>query len=111
MKIQSDVIFKSLNKINAINLPDFVIISGINGSGKTQLLQGIASNNSIIVTNDNGTRLHKTKFVNSQSLTPNNSASVNWDNLKQSSQNILNQFISYKNQKTNKWLAEFSKKK
>ena len=34
---------KSISKLNEISLPNLVVITGLNGSGKTHLLQGISN--------------------------------------------------------------------
>lgn len=48
MLIKLNKPYKSIVSINEITLPDFVIITGRNGSGKTQLLQAIHSKNAVI---------------------------------------------------------------
>ena len=43
MKIKFIVSYKSINSLPGINLPDFTILTGVNGAGKTHLLEGISS--------------------------------------------------------------------
>lgn len=43
LSFQSDHPFKSLDKIKWENISDFSVVTGVNGSGKTHLLELIAS--------------------------------------------------------------------
>lgn len=48
MKIKVAQEFKSIKSLNDAELPSFVIITGLNGAGKTQLLQAISSKKAFI---------------------------------------------------------------
>lgn len=61
MKIKLNAEYKSLKNLNEIDLPDFVILTGLNGAGKSQLLQSIASNKAVL--EDGGKALTKIKIL------------------------------------------------
>ncbi|AUD00966.1 ATP-dependent nuclease [Spirosoma pollinicola] len=61
--------FKSFNSF-AIELPNLVILTGLNGAGKTQLLNSIEQEISTVY-DDDGIEINPKKFVTSQSLAPN----------------------------------------
>lgn len=58
MKIVLDADFKSLQPFEMLDVHEFSLLTGINGSGKSQFLEGIAEGR-IIVHNDDGMRLSK----------------------------------------------------
>ncbi|MBP6755582.1 MAG: AAA family ATPase [Bacteroidia bacterium] len=93
MKLTLSQKFKSLEPFS-IDLPDFVVLTGINGAGKTQLLTAIMQNQ-LIVTDINGTELNPKKYVTSQTLSPNESAIVTREQLNGNTQNLWNQFNQY----------------
>lgn len=66
--------FKSINPFQ-IELPDFVVLTGVNGAGKTHLLTAI-QNRQMKIFNEQNVKLHKFKYVTSQTLAPNNSKIV-----------------------------------
>ena len=101
MKISSGAKFKSLPPMQELILPDFVVLYGVNGAGKTHLLQGLTNPQLMNITDDNGTPLSRRKFVDTSNLAPNNSTAVSWDTLKQSPLNIYNIFNGYKQNKQN----------
>lgn len=51
MKIKIVSEFKSITELNDIELPSFVVLSGLNGAGKTQLLQAISSKKAVMEIN------------------------------------------------------------
>jgi ABC-type branched-subunit amino acid transport system ATPase component len=55
--------YKSLTKISQIDLPNFVILTGLNGAGKTQLLEAIEKKNAVVEVN--GTPLSDVKLFRS----------------------------------------------
>lgn len=90
--------FKSLSNPFNIVLPDFTVISGINGAGKSHLLaaieQGIAK-----VYDDNGNELVRKRYINSSSLSPTDSYQVTRENLKSEIyqlHNSIQQFVQSK---------------
>lgn len=62
MKYKLEAEYKSLDPFE-IELPDFVILTGINGVGKTQILQSLQNGNSKIVVNRDQFPPHKIKYV------------------------------------------------
>src|SRR5687767_14437935 len=99
MKLVLNNKFKSLDPFS-VDLPDFVILTGINGAGKTQLLTAII-NKQLTITDDNGAELDPKKYVTSQTLSPNESAIVTREQLNANTQNLWNQFSGYLQQKKN----------
>lgn len=90
--------FKSLKPLQ-IELPDFVVLTGVNGAGKTQLLTAI-QNQQMKIFNEQNVQLNNFKYVTSQTLAPNNSTIVTREQLNQNTQNIWNQYSqSYIQQK------------
>ena len=76
--------FKSLEPLQ-LELPDFVVLTGVNGAGKTQFLTAI-QNQQMRVLNEQGGQLKNLKYVTSQTLAPNNSTVVTRDQLNQNTQ-------------------------
>ena len=62
MKYKLDAQFKSLNPFE-IELPNFVILTGINGVGKTQILQSLEKRHSNIVIDGVLTPTYKIKYI------------------------------------------------
>jgi ABC-type branched-subunit amino acid transport system ATPase component len=48
MKLQLDKPYLSIQQLNAIEIPDFTVLTGVNGSEKSHLLEAIAKRNIII---------------------------------------------------------------
>lgn len=84
MKLTLATKFKSLDPF-VIDLPDFVVLTGINGAGKTQLLTAIL-NNQLKITDTNGLELNQIKYVTSQTLSPNESTIVTGEQLNANTQ-------------------------
>lgn len=99
MKLNLIKAYKSIEKLQTSELPDFVIISGVNGSGKTQLLEGIAAKS--ITANVNNTTFQSIKFVRYASLVPNDGNVINPEKFKQDSQKAFQVYNNYKNSKKN----------
>ena len=90
--------YKSLEPVQSpIELPDFVVLSGLNGSGKTQLLVAISLE--LIVLTEHNQHLRQVMFVDHNTLTPNEGIVVSSEELRQSSLNVINHYTGYKNQK------------
>ncbi|MEG1025849.1 MAG: AAA family ATPase [Flavobacterium sp.] len=100
MKLTLHQKFKSLDPFS-IDLPDFVVLTGINGAGKTQLLTAITQNQ-LIVLDENGSELNPKKYVTSQTLSPNESTIVTREQLNANTQGLWQGFSSYlENRKSN----------
>lgn len=82
--------FKSLDPFQ-IDLPDFVILTGLNGAGKTQILQAI-QNNLIYLTDESGNKVDPKIYVTSNSLAPNNSSIVTREQLLQLPKGLWDEF-------------------
>ncbi len=54
MKIKLNSAFKSIKSLREIEFPSFLILTGLNGSGKTQLLQAISEKKATIEINGKG---------------------------------------------------------
>lgn len=91
--------FKSLEPF-IVDLPDFVILTGLNGAGKTQLLTAI-TNGLLQVTNEDGVELNPKKYVTSQSLSPNESAIVTREQLNANTKSLWDSFCQYLQNKKN----------
>ncbi len=61
--------YKSIKTPLDIELPDFVLLTGKNGSGKTHFMEAM-SNPQLCVVTDNGKRLEKIKFIAFNGLNP-----------------------------------------
>lgn len=92
MKIKLSSEFLSLGPFEITELPNLIVLSGINGSGKTHLLRGIATGNIIKVFDDNGKELIHKKFITAYGLSPTNEQSVGWDSIKQKVMEALQLF-------------------
>lgn len=88
--------YKSISALNDIELPDFTVITGLNGSGKSQLLESILQKNSGVQALSENAELANKKHVTHTNLAPNNSGAVDPNQLRQSVQNIINLFNQYK---------------
>lgn len=93
MLIESTLAYKSITPLKTNGVPDFIIISGLNGSGKTHLLEGISSG--VISLIENNTTLNPVKLVDHNTLSPTNGTIVSIENLRQEVQNTYNKYQSY----------------
>jgi ABC-type Mn2+/Zn2+ transport system ATPase subunit len=93
MKLTLTTKFKSLEPFE-IDLPNLVVLTGINGAGKTQLLTAIL-NNQLKIIDDEGLDLSQIKYVTSQTLSPNESAIVTREQLNANTQNLLTNYNAY----------------
>jgi energy-coupling factor transporter ATP-binding protein EcfA2 len=93
--------YKSIDQLNDIELPDFTVITGINGSGKSQLLEAInqSSNNQNrgIKVFSKEKQLSFLKHVTANNLVPNNSGIAGVEELRNLANNIITEFKKYKN--------------
>ncbi len=81
-----------------LSLPKFVILTGLNGAGKTQLLQAIQSNR-VGVQDENGNALNSKMYVTSQMLSPNESIVITKQQLDQDAQSTWELIKIYQNEK------------
>lgn len=106
MKIQSTAKYKSIDPIQPpLSLSDFVVLSGLNGSGKSQLLLAIREEIIQIIDSE---VLNPVKFVDHNTLAPNGSLIVSTESLKIESQAILTTFTNYRYSKKNNPNTELS---
>lgn len=90
--------YKSLINGIDIQLPDFSIISGVNGAGKSHLLKAIEERIAKVY-DESENELTPVKYVNSVSLSPNESFQVNRDQYLNEINNIyyaINNFVTQK---------------
>ena len=80
--------FKSLAPLN-VELPDFVILTGLNGAGKTQLLMAI-NEGKMGIFDEQQVALNPVKYVTSLSLSPNDSVVITREQMSQYSNNGWN---------------------
>lgn len=98
MKLTLNKKFKSLDPFS-IELPDFVVLTGINGAGKTQLLTAMASFE-LSVADSAGIELNPKKYVNSQTLSPNEITIVTREELNLKTKNLWDSFNNYREGKS-----------
>lgn len=99
MKLNLTTKYKSLTPFT-IDIPDFTILTGINGAGKTHLLSGLATGTIQLIDNRallNPLNGNTCKYVSSHSLTPNDSAVITRAQLNGNTQNLWNQFNGFLN--------------
>ena len=70
MKIQVRKNYKSIRAIQDIRLPDFVVLTGKNGSGKSHLMSAMANPEYCRVCDDNGKQLTQIKYIPFNGLNP-----------------------------------------
>jgi ABC-type multidrug transport system ATPase subunit len=99
MKLNLTTKYKSLTPPITIDVPDFTILTGVNGAGKTHLLSALASG--IFQLTDSGALLNPLnsrtacKYVTSHSLTPNDSVVITSQELNQNIQNLWTQYHNF----------------
>ena len=86
--------FKSLQNNFEIDLPDFTIISGINGAGKSHLLMAIQQNVAQAYNGENQL-LSQRRYINSTTLAPNDSFQVGRETHLNEVNNIYGTIKSY----------------
>lgn len=86
IKLELNNTYKSLSPFKA-ELPDFAILTGVNGSGKTHILRAIYDN-SLIVTSDETTITRKT-YTTYETLKPNDNNQITKDLLKAEQINLM----------------------
>lgn len=98
MLIKSTLAYKSVTPLEVDNLPNFVIISGLNGSGKTHLLEGIYVGGGISIL-ENNLPLSPVKLVDHNTLSPTNGTIVSVQNLNDQVQQAWNNYKPYLDRK------------
>lgn len=96
MKLKVNENYKSLSPFEC-ELPDFTILTGINGSGKTQLLTGIIGR--YISVKENGREITPNKYIPSQLLIPNESKIINREDIIKPIENLWTKYNEYKKNK------------
>lgn len=91
--------YKSIANIGNVNLPDFTVITGLNGSGKSQLLEAITLSNGGVLIYEGDRKLSKIKLVTHANLTPPNTGSANPDQLRASTQSLFSKYQNFLNKK------------
>ncbi|SFF32115.1 AAA family ATPase [Spirosoma endophyticum] len=91
--------YKSLLEKMDFNLPDFTIISGINGAGKSHLLKAIEEKAAKVYESE--TELTPVKYMNSNSFNPNDAYQVTRESYSNEIVNIYNAVNNYVQQKRN----------
>jgi len=70
MKLIFNKIYKSISNLQEYDLPDFVVLTGKNGSGKSHLMEAIAHEDVCVVQGDDGERLSRIKYIPFNGLNP-----------------------------------------
>ena len=70
MKIQIKKAYKSVRKIQDVVLPDFVVLTGKNGSGKSHFMSAMANAENCNVFDDDGKILSQIKYIPFNGLNP-----------------------------------------
>lgn len=116
MKINQTEKYKSLDTLINIELPDFAILTGVNGAGKTHLLMGISTGEIKVMVS--GTVLEPKKddckYVSSQTLIPNEGTIATKEQLDKKSKVLWDQYSNYllnKNKNNNLRIENFIEKK
>lgn len=71
MNIEIRQDWKSIKSGSVFSLPNFTILTGKNGSGKSHLLEAMTQNTCAVITADDGTRLQNVKHIPFNGLNPN----------------------------------------
>lgn len=70
MNIEIKKEWKSIKSGKAFVLPDFTVLTGKNGSGKTHLLEVLTQNTHAVITTDDGLTLQNIKYIPFNGLNP-----------------------------------------
>ena len=70
MKIQIKKDYKSIHAIQDVAVPDFVVLTGKNGSGKSHLMEAMTNPNYVTVLDDVGKQLTEIKYIPFNGLNP-----------------------------------------
>lgn len=92
MQLTLESRYKSLNPFS-IELPNLTILTGVNGSGKTQILTGIMEGKIKII--NSGFELKSKQYVTHSTLVPNDGGIVTKKSLTEGIENLWNLFYEY----------------
>ena len=73
--------YKSLKNLTTFHVPNFCVLTGKNGSGKTHLFEALMSNGHAKVADDTGKQLTKIKYVPFNGLNPVVNSVCNYNDL------------------------------
>lgn len=71
MRVEIKKAYKSITKVQEFELPDFVVLTGKNGSGKSHLMELMTRNADCLVFDDKGSQLQRVKYIPFGGLNPN----------------------------------------
>lgn len=97
MKLNLQTTYQSLTTLNADELPNFTIITGPNGSGKTHVLRGI-ENGSILIDGVSKNVGAQARFFDSNSIVPASAGTFSSQTLRQMRSTTLGQLANFQNQ-------------
>ena len=101
MKISIKQIFKSIHVIQDFEIPDFVVLTGKNGSGKSHLMEAMTHPEMCVVYDDEGKWLSQIKYIPFNGLNPHIDENCEYlgltSNRKQAWNNVRNYLNDYEN--------------
>ena len=86
--------FKSLQPVPTFELPDFCVLTGKNGSGKSHLFEAMASRNVTSIT-IGGNQVNTVQYIPFNGLNPNVGADCNYRNLLDEQKNLWNSIKAF----------------
>ena len=86
--------FKSLQPVPPFELPDFCVLTGKNGSGKSHLFEAMASRNVTMIT-IGGNQVNTVQYIPFNGLNPNVGADCNYRNLLDEQKNLWNNIKAF----------------
>lgn len=99
MKVSVRKTYKSIHVIQDIDLPDFVILTGKNGSGKSHFMEAMIHPENCTVLDDEGRQLSQIKYIPFNGLNPHIDENCEYlgltNNRKQAWNNIKNHLNDY----------------
>ncbi len=103
MKISVRKAYKSIHVMQDFEIPDFVVLTGKNGSGKSHLMEAMTNQDNCIVQDDQGIHLTQIKYIPFNGLNPHVDENCEYlgltNNRKQAWNNVKNLLNDYKRQK------------
>lgn len=101
MKVSVKQIFKSIHVIQDFEIPDFVVLTGKNGSGKSHLMESMTLPEKCVVYDDEGKWLPQIKYIPFNGLNPHVDENCEYlgltSNRKQAWNNVRNYLNDYEN--------------